>query len=229
MWNRFEMSIGQTYLWKERYRNIRNIFAQHLISSDQKEVSVPTQEDLYELQTNLRRELSRYVKADGETLGRDLRAPLDNVVATVDWFAGHLGYGFADCDQVDGQVFLHKDVLAASDIEVVMDGDDLICAVEFRERGPQIAKVHRIDTRKRDVIVRHCKVVRLFHDRQYGFVRPIGATSDSSDAFFHFSALEDDVRSSILEGDELEVEIKSDVRGRGLQVRKVMRMLPPRG
>ena len=213
----------------ERYRNIRNIFAQHLISSDQEEVSVPTQEDLYELQTNLRRELSRYVKADGETLGRDLRAPLDKVVATVDWFAGHLGYGFADCDQVDGQVFLHKDVLAASDIEVVMDGDDLICAVEFRERGPQIAKVHRIDTRKRDVIVRHCKVVRLFHDRQYGFVRPIGATSDSSDAFFHFSALEDDVRTSILEGDELEVEIKSDVRGRGLQVRKVMRMLPPRG
>lgn len=215
--------------YQDRMARVRRAFAGYLVDLDSEEMKQPVQGEQYSGQEDIGRSVERHRKLEQPREEDAHRGPLDNVVATVDWFSLRKGYGFAECSGIDGQIFLHKDVLTEDSMLSVRDGDDLVCSVGFTERGPQITKVKSIHTREIDVAVKNCKVVRLFHDRGYGFVRPVDSISEGVDAFFHFSLLEDDVRERIVEGDELEVEIKNDLRGRGLQVRKIIGVKSGRG
>ena len=209
-------------LFSRKRKKIRSVFAQHLISADAMEMTEPAVGEQYAVQRDVRQELERHVSSKGRSSSDRVRPALDSVIATVDWFAPHLGYGFADCSEVDGQVFLHKDVLSENQIDYVADGDELICSIEFKEKGPQIYKISKVNTRDLDILVRRCRVVRLFHDRGYGFVRALDSSSDNVEAFFHFSLVDDSIRGSLMEDDVMKVEIKNDPKGRGLQVRKII-------
>ena len=209
-------------LFSRKRRKIRNVFAQHLVDGDILEMACPEIGEQYLVQMDVKQKLERHISTIDRSSGDQVRPSLDDVVATVDWFAPHLGYGFADCSEVDGQVFLHKNVLTENRIDYVADGDELICSIEYKEKGPQIYKVSKINTRDVDILIKRCRVVRLFHDRGYGFVSALDSFSDKVEAFFHFSLVDDSVRGSLMEGDEMEVEIKNDPKGRGLQVRKII-------
>ncbi|MCC7372316.1 MAG: cold shock domain-containing protein [Chloroflexi bacterium] len=60
-------------------------------------------------------------------------------------------------------------------------------------------------------------IVRLIRDRGFGFVR----TEDGSEIFIHHSALPRGVFDTLAEGQELEFEIETDVRGRGQRATNV--------
>ena len=191
---------------------MRSRFAEHLVAADGEEMRQPERGEQYLGQREVVRSIERHGGLERHRDEEPQQQPLEDVVATVDWFSLRLGYGFAECAGVEGQIFLHKDVLTDDSMLNVRDGDDLVCSVGFREKGPQITKVTSIRTRDIDVAVKKCRVIRLFHDRGYGFVGPIDSASEGADAFFHFSLLEDDIRGKIVEGDEMEVELKNDLR-----------------
>ena len=60
-------------------------------------------------------------------------------------------------------------------------------------------------------------IVRMIRDRGFGFVR----IDDGSEIFFHHSSLERGVFDTLQEGQELEFEIETDVRGRGQRATNV--------
>ena len=207
--------------FREKWRAIRSIFAAHLMSEDATEMDGQRVGEHFEVQTFVDEGIERHTVEEPLTVASSERRILTHVVATVDGFSVKDGYGFADCGDVDGQVYLNRDVLAASGVRGVSDGDDLVCSIEFADRGPQISEINSVRTEQRDVIKKKCKIVRLFEDRRYGFVRPIDSSTDDGDAFFHFSLLSDEFRRRMREGDEIEAEIKNDRKGRGWQVRKI--------
>ena len=170
----------------ERLGNVRNLFSRHLLSADAEETTQPRSKVQDGVQHDIERGIRRYlVDSVGEDEGIR-RSEIVDVVATIDWYSPRLGYGFADCTEVDGGVFLHKGVLVAGGFDNVCDGDELVCSVEFTERGPQIASIERNRTTDYDIVVQRCRVIRLFEERRYGFVRPVDSTTDGADAFFSF-------------------------------------------
>ena len=60
-------------------------------------------------------------------------------------------------------------------------------------------------------------IVRMIRDRGFGFVR----IEDGSEIFFHHSSLPRGVFDTLQEGQELEFEIETDVRGRGQRATNV--------
>ena len=60
-------------------------------------------------------------------------------------------------------------------------------------------------------------IVRMIRDRGFGFVR----IEDGSEIFFHHSSLARGVFDTLQEGQELEFEIETDVRGRGQRATNV--------
>ena len=64
-----------------------------------------------------------------------------------------------------------------------------------------------------------CNIIRIFHDRNYGFVKVKGSNRD---AFFHTSIFNQEEREKLAEGQSLNVEIISDNKGCGYQVKRVL-------
>ena len=207
--------------FREKYEVLRNLFSTHLMSEDVTEMDGQRSGAQFEVQAVVDEGIERHTV--GEPVKVSLSEPriLRNVVATVDWFSVQDGYGFADCVDVDGQVYFNSDVLGASGVRGVSDGDDLVCSIKFADRGPQISETDSVHTEDSEVVEKRCRIVRLFHDRGYGFVRPIDSSTHEADAFFHFSLLSREFRDRMVEGDEIDAEIKSDRKGRGWQVRRI--------
>src|SRR5688572_3116263 len=60
-------------------------------------------------------------------------------------------------------------------------------------------------------------VVRMIRDRGFGFVR----CEDGTEVFFHHSSLPRGIFDTIQEGQEMEFDIETDVRGRGQRATNV--------
>ena len=60
-------------------------------------------------------------------------------------------------------------------------------------------------------------VVRMIRDRGFGFVR----CEDDTEVFFHHSSLPRGIFDTIQEGQEMEFDIETDVRGRGQRATNV--------
>lgn len=60
-------------------------------------------------------------------------------------------------------------------------------------------------------------IVRMIRDRGFGFVR----VEDGSEIFFHHSSLPRGVFDALQEGQDLEFDIETDVRGRGQRATNV--------
>ena len=61
-------------------------------------------------------------------------------------------------------------------------------------------------------------VVRMIRDRGFGFVR----CEDGAEVFFHHSSLPRGVFDTIQEGQEMDFDIETDVRGRGQRATNVV-------
>ena len=65
--------------------------------------------------------------------------------ATVKWFNGEKGFGFAELADGSGDAFLHVGALQAAGFESVAPGAKLRVSVGQGAKGPQITRVHEVD------------------------------------------------------------------------------------
>jgi len=213
-----------------RFDNIRQIFAEYLLAEDKKYIRIPEKGEQFECQRNLTTDIERFLgdgygpydEASRGKGGLSLQRK-EGILVTIDFFSQQKGFGFAEAVEVDGRIFLRKEVLNSAGIDSVWDGDDLLCDVEFSEKGPQVVKVHDIQSAQDGIEQKRCEIVRLFSERYYGFMRPLGARDLQEDALFHFSLCSDQEIEKLRLGMEVEVEVKS-VSGRvGPQVRRIVK------
>ena len=213
--------------FNEKMYGIREMFVKFIFEEDNKFMSVPNQLEQYKSQSYLEDRLNHFVRvrsAAGDEIdvsgGDEYQdgAIFEGVIATVDWFDVEKGFGFVDIEEVDGQIFLHAQQLQQNGIDLVSDGDDLLCDVGRNAKGLYIAQVHDIETDLQEVEAADCRIVRIFDDRGYGFVQ---IAESARDAFFHFSVVPSTDREKLKVGLSIRAQIKGDKNGRGLQVTKI--------
>jgi cold shock CspA family protein len=83
----------------------------------------------------------------------------------------------------------------------------------------QVYSVTEKGVRNNDSKAYSVVVIRLFDERNYGFVH---VRELAADAFFHFSVVPGKLRKRLAVGQRFEAEINKDPRGRGFQVRRVV-------
>lgn len=235
-------SIRAAFQGKDRldikFATIRSTFARYLMREDAKQISIPSGSAQFIIQKTVEKDVEAFItihenaEFDPETgeeaadsAGDSPKKMVENAIVTLDWFSYRKGYGFADCSEVEGQVFIHADALRNSGIVSLRDGDILVCDIQFTKKGPLVSRIHGVTTRASDIISERCRVIRVFAGRAYGFVRPVHIVDDEQDAFFHFSALHSIDLEEISEGAILDVEINMDPRGRGRQVGRIVKLV----
>lgn len=221
-----------------RFATVRSAFARYLMREDAKQMSIPSGSTQFLIQKSVEKDVEAFITiheiaASDPEMGEEAfesaedstMKTVENTSVTLDWFSYRKGYGFADCAEVEGQVFIHADALRSSGIVSLRDGDILACDIQFTRKGPHVSRIHRVTTRASDVISERCRVIRVFSGRAYGFVRPVHIVNDEQDAFFHFSALHSIDMEEISEGAILDVEINMDPSGRGRQVGRIVKFV----
>jgi cold shock CspA family protein len=214
-------------LFNMRMRKVRETFASFLIEEDGKFGRVPDSAQ-YVVQKAVSADIQKFAggTSEAELSSRDAVtvSARPGIVArgasgVVDWFDEVKGYGFVTVEQLGGSAFLHVSVLEKSGIDSVHDGDALIVDVSRSHKGIAISDVRKAQTNKaEDAKLLDVVIVKMFEDRGYGFVY---VPSLGQDAFFHVSILPEQDRSSVDIGKKLRAEINTDIKGRGLQVRRV--------
>ena len=231
--------IRDTYLsntvFYKKMDLIKDIFIRYVLEEDKNYMKIPIKHKQYECQFNLINRLERFIQNishSGDEWGGSIEEEhqegivLEGVIATVDWFDAEKGFGLVEIEGVDGKVFLHSQQLQQSRINLVNDGDELLCDVRRNAKGLHIAEVHDIETDLDVVETVDCRIIRVFHDRGYGFVQ-IGGSSRN--AFFHFSIVPSTDREKLKIGIMVKAQIKEDKSGRGLQVKTVISFLDSEG
>lgn len=215
--------------WHQKYARIRSIFAEYLLVADSNEIQIHERASHYRGQNEICDEIASFITVDihrliqehseesGSPIANELDTRKSRVSVVVDWFSSIKGFGFCVTDSVEGRVFLHKNILDACGFDDASDGDEFVCDIEFGDKGPYVSKVIEMTENETLVTEAPCKVVRLFPERNYGFVRSEEGNT-SSDAFFHFSLLDDGQRQSIAVGDRFTAKIKWDTQEKGPQV-----------
>lgn len=215
-------------MYETRMRKVRETFAKFLLAEDEKFGRVPEAQQ-YLVQKQLSRDIGKFAggTSEAELSSRDAvsASAKPGIVAqgangVVDWFDAAKGYGFVAIEQLGELAFLHVSVLDKSGIGRVHDGDALIVDVSRNQKGITVSNVRKAQrTAATNGELVDVVVVKMFHDRGYGFVF---VPSLGQDAFFHLSLLPEAERGSVDAGKTLHAEINADPKGRGLQVRRVV-------
>ncbi len=201
---------------------VRRTFVTYLLEEDAHHLSAPSDLPKYESQRDLIDRLRKFSTAQGDSPQKEIL--FERVHAIVDWFDTAKGYGFVEVDKVQGGIFLHAATLQSCGIDQVSDGDDLLCDVGRDAKGIHVAKIHNVPTDRSSVSKAHCKIVRLFLERRYGFVQVNGGPES---AFFHLSVISPEDQDRLDVGVIMEAEVGPDKKGRGLQVKRVLSIHPP--
>lgn len=212
--------------FRERAKQINTQFADFLISEDRKYIKIPEKLPQYSYQRELDVRIRNFgshstarQKIDSSVDIETERRPsqVSGVIARVDWFDEKRGFGFADAEEIDGQIYVHSRVVEEAGFLNVGDGDDILCDVSFTDRGPTAVTIHELQRDAARFSQYEGKVVRIFEERRYGFVEIPGMNAD---VFFHFSVLSEDQMQKLAVGSEVSVEVRDDQREAGRQVRK---------
>tara|TARA_R110002110_G_scaffold60713_19_gene170836 strand:- start:1345 stop:4290 length:2946 start_codon:yes stop_codon:yes gene_type:complete len=220
-----------------KYQNIRTLFAKYLIEEDQKLISTPNMKQ-YEIQRSLISDIENYIvinktetllsenfeeeQNNTNNLYKFHKNVIEGAIVVVDWYSTEKEYGFGECDEVDGQIYINMDSLKASGIQQINDGDQLLCDIRYSDKGPQIKFIHDVQLDQQKILNKNCEIVRLFTDRKYGFARPVDSKNSLDDVFFHFSIFSEVEINSLYIGQLINVEINENIGGRGPQVRRVL-------
>lgn len=210
-----------------RMRRVRETFASFLIAEDERFGRVPASEQ-YNVQKAVSADVRKFAGGtsdaelsdrDAVTAGSQLGEIAKNEKATVDWFDKAKGYGFVIVESSDVSAFLHTSVLEKSKVAEVLDGDSVIVDIARSHKGIAVSNIRKAETSQPtkanlvDVVV-----VKIFHDRGYGFVH---VPALEQDAFFHTSILPEPERINAGIGTAFRAEVNEDPKGRGLQVRRI--------
>ncbi|TPL04505.1 hypothetical protein FJ944_26060 [Mesorhizobium sp. B2-4-11] len=200
-----------------RMERVRNLFAEYLVQEDQKFCVIPATGE-FALQAKLQGDIARQWRGKEQPVVSEptMGAVVDGVIAIVDRYDRDRGFGFVEVPEMRDDAFLHARVLESGGFEDVWDGDRLLCEISRNAKGLYVSKVYSFEAAKREIL--SGQIVRLFPDRQYGFV---DMPEFGSNAFFHLSVVPADRRSALAEGKWLTYEAVSDLSGKW-QVRRVL-------
>ena len=227
--------ICGTYRSKSPYRDrmdrVRSLFLKHLISEDQRYVEQTIEKDQYSNQFELIENLKRFDlvgndqrsaatrDTSGETQLPSVVLVQSGVLATIEWYNSEKGFGFAEVDGLEEQAFVHAEQLRLNDITVVFEGDIILCDISKNQKGLFVSNIFEVEENREGLEIVDCEIVKLFKDRDYGFVAIIGG---SREAYFRYSIFERDDLDKLHLGMKLRAEVFPDPRGRGMQVKKVI-------
>lgn len=220
--------ISQAYLSKsspkDRHDILRKVFAEYILIEDAHHLQHTTSSLAYEGQSELIGLVRRLGAADNRS--RDgvkdtISVSKRNVVGVVDWFDEKKGFGFVEIGGVSGGVFVHMEIVKSSGIDALNDGDDIVCDIGSSSKGLSVLKIHSIKNDPSEIEVVKCQVIRVFHDRGYGFVQLDGSERT---AFFHFSVLSTSDLEAMEVGLKIKVELKTDKGGTATQVRRILKV-----
>lgn len=208
--------------------DVRKMFLDYLLAEDSKHLTVPARLAHYECQHELTSQL-RYLVSREETLIDELSALLGKeyaegivekeVVAVVDWFDAFKGFGFVDVEGFNDGIFLHISKLKGNNADKLRPGQEIICEVSRDRRGLHVSRVHRLVLNESIADFVDCRIVRIYAERGYGFVRIDGTVQD---AFFHFSIVPDKYRDQLGRWTVMRARVGPDRKGRGFQVLEVL-------
>ena len=208
--------------FNERLEEVRTIFAEYLATEDEKFCLVPETPE-FAVQRGLRSAIVDQWRGQGKVIVREQALSGlagEMVIGIVDKFDDARGYGFVNIPDMHESAFLHKTIVEVAGHESVRDGDRILCDIARNQKGLYVSHIRNLEV----VRVRQFsgRIIRLFHDRAYGFVHvpEIGA-----DAFFHYSLFPLEARGRLVEGLEFNFEATSDMAGRW-QVRRVLSGVP---
>jgi cold shock CspA family protein/predicted type IV restriction endonuclease/GTPase SAR1 family protein len=225
--NRIRAAYRSNASYQTRMSEVRRAFMDYLKTEDSSNLTIPEGAPQYECQLELTDLLTSLAHADtnqsgdvAESLGSEFAEGTvkEAVTATVDWFDSVKGYGFVDVDGIGG-VFLHASKLQDKGLGSIHDGDEILCDISRDQKGLHVSRVRELKTDPAAIEIANCRVIRLYAERGYGFVR----VGDSPrDAFFHFSLIAADSRELLTLSTIMHAEVGPDNKGRGLQVRRVL-------
>lgn len=211
----------------ERAAELERRFVEYCLDQDRSFMNVPS-DPIYEGQRQLRSDLSsRWIKSSVSE--KQLSSGADSVPTTqrghsylpvvVKWFDPDRNYGFVE-GGLGQDIFIHQSALQAADIEVVEQGDKLVCDVASAARGKlQVIAVHSHTTqdqsdwqgRQKRLVVHG--VVEHFQERKgFGFVKTLTLPED---VFFSVDILDRATREALEPGVSVRLEVASGKYGRG--------------
>ncbi len=223
---RSQLPIGQKVL------KVRQIFAEYLIHEDRNYVSQDLKAEQFNIQNDLVEAIDKFRhSADHDkndaaaVLGDEFEEGFasSSVIAVVKWFDPTKGFGFAEVDEFGVDVFLHAEQLKEVNLEIVSDGDELLCDIARNAKGLHITKIYMVQLDDSKVEICDCKIARIFFDRGYGFVNIIGREQSAS---FQLSLFANEQKESVTEGLVFSAELIPYKNGESLRVRRVL-SIPP--
>lgn len=205
--------------YKEKMLKIRTLFSNFLIEEDRHFIKIPETGEQYECQKNIDLNIQKFSgqnlsETDDET---ERKVLLEGVIATVDFYNFSKGFGFLDVPHENRQAHISQTTLKNFDIGPIFDGDKLLCDINQNEKGIYVSKIHDIENKLDNAEEWDAEVVRLFVERNYGFVQNVDG--DKS-AYFHFSILDPEHLKYIQVGEKSKVQVSNDKTGKNFQVRK---------
>ncbi len=212
-----------------KMKRVRQTFASFLLDEDAHFGRVPSS-DQYAVQEAVTADIRKFSSGESQTelANRDgvitssqLGVIAEAQVATVDWFDSAKNYGFVILDGSGESAFLHSSVLEKCSVTEVRDGDPVLVDISRSHKGIAVSKISKLKKRKRiSATGVEAVVVKMYHSRGYGFVY---VPALEQEAFFHSSLLPESQRDDLGEGTAFLAEINEDPKGRGLQVRRILK------
>lgn len=211
-----------------KVNEIGNLFFNYLLEEDKNHLSIAIDLDQYRCQEDLIDNIRSIVSSTSDSENQLVASHGENykkgvvkteVIVTVDWYDSHKGFGFAESEEMDARIFFHAEKLKENGIQSVSDGDGILCDISRNHKGLNIEKIHDVEEISNSSETTKCRIVRLFSERGYGFVR-IGGTS--REAFFYTSIFPQEQRESLDEGFDFTGEIVPDKKGRLSLVRRLI-------
>lgn len=226
------LKIKSTYKsqssFQVKLKTIKRIFLEYLIREDKFHISIESQLDQYNCQKELNNNLDKFIQTPCSpeddlvaTHGDEYKEGVikEGVIATIDYYDSAKGFGFAEVEGINSNVFIHVNKLQEHAIKSLKDGDEILCDIARGPKGVYIEKIYDIETDTGNIVTVNCNIIRLFPDRGYGFVKLQGSERT---AFFHISVFSDDLRNDLYVGQLLNAEICPGKRGAGYQLKQIL-------
>lgn len=213
---------------ESKVASILGHFSGYLIAEDQRYFNISIDAPQYRCQTELLDRIRAFSSSKesprnelAAVHGSEFREGLvaSEVIATIDSYDHHKGFGFAESEGMSSGVLVRAERLREIGLQTIRDGDSILCDIFRGPKGLYVQKIHDVQTNSDNLEPVMCSIVRIFPDRGYGFVK---LKESGQTAFFHVKVFPVESRSNLFESQSLLAEIGPDRKGNGLKVMRVV-------
>ncbi|UWR63276.1 cold shock domain-containing protein [Phaeobacter inhibens] len=207
---------------RERLSEVRSIFSDFLIREDGVFVGGDQANDRFGSQDEILRRIIKFGNSErdiGNGIEQFTEGNLRCKWGIVEQYNPQKGYGFIKFEDISGGVFVHAETLRVSGHDELFSGDRVLCDIGREKKGLAVVRVGDIQVENDKISTLECEVVRLFPDRQYGFM---SSEELSGDVFFHYSSLPKELTGALKEGLVVSAELITLDDGANQELRRVI-------